>query len=484
MNRHQYISDISFTRWLFRFYLLLLFLAPLPLGSNRPLFWSLLVFVAVLITLAWSTGWILGVARWPGVIGRAKWPLITLGLFLAWATLQLLPPGWVPDFTIPAYIYEAFATTATKAGLSVDASTSSDSLLLTIGLVLMAVLTLLLVRSRRRILQVLFTLTLAGLFQALYGSLMVLSGIEYGFFEAKEFGRGVATGTFINRNHFANLLVLALSAGTGLLLAQMNLRGSRNMRERLRSLLQAALGPKARLRIYMVVTVIALVLTRSRMGNMSFFAALTIVGFIALWRLKAPSRPLVVLVVSVLAIDIFMVGTWFGMEKVVDRIRQTVQVEQDEWHIRDKNRINADRETLNIISLAPITGMGGGSFYTVYPAWRGIDQKFMDHTHNDYLEFTSDYGLVGVTLLAWFLALCASKAMRGLRDRDRPQQFGISFASLMAMVAMMVHATVDFSLHIPANATWFIVLCMLPYCLNDPVSPRLNASGNASNHHE
>ena len=215
----------------------------------------------------------------------------------------------------------------------------------------------------------------------------------------------------------------------------------------------------------MVVTVIALVLTRSRMGNLSFFAALTLVGVIALWRLNTPSRPLVVLVVSVLVIDIFMVGTWFGMEKVVDRIRQTVQIEQDEWHIKDKNRSNANREALNIISLAPVTGMGGGSFYTVYPAWRGNDQKFMDHTHNDYLEFTIDYGFIGVILLAWFMALCVLRAVRGLRDINKPRQFGISFASLMAMVAMMIHAFVDFSLHIPANAVWFMVLCMLPYCL-------------------
>ena len=465
MKRHSRTTDIHFTRWLFRFYLLLLFLAPLPLGSNRPLFWSILVFATALIALVWSVGWLLGAAHWPQAIGRAKLPLIALGSFLALAILQLLPPDWVPNFAIPTFIYDAYAVTAPKAGLSIDASSSSDSLLFSLGLALITILTLLLVRSKRRVLQLLFTLTLAGLLQALYGSLMVLSGVEYGFFEVKEYGRGVATGTFINRNHFANLLVLALSAGTGLLLAQMNLQGSENMRERLRSLLQAALGPKARLRIYMIVTVIALVLTRSRMGNLSFFAALTMVGVIALWRLNTPSRPLVVLVVSVLVIDIFMVGTWFGMEKVVDRMRQSVQIEQDEWSIKDKNRSNANREALNIISLSPVTGMGGGSFYTVYPAWRGNDQKFMDHTHNDYLEFAIDYGLVGLILLAWFMTLCMLRAVRGLKRRDKPQQFGISFASLMAMVAMMIHAFVDFSLHIPANAVWFMVLCILPYCL-------------------
>ncbi len=122
---------------------------------------------------------------------------------------------------------------------------------------------------------------------------------------------------------------------------------------------------------------------------------------------------------------------------------------------------------MDIISKAPVAGFGGGTFYTVYPAWRGDDQEFMDHTHNDYLEFLVEYGLVGGVLLAWFLILCLRRAIGGLADRDRAKKFGISFASLMAMVAMMIHATMDFSLQIPANALWFVVLCMLPFALRD-----------------
>ena len=90
----------------------------------------------------------------------------------------------------------------------------------------------------------------------------------------------------------------------------------------------------------------------------------------------------------------------------------------------------------------------------------------MDHAYNDYLEFLVEYGLIGGMLLAWFLLACLLRAAGGLRDRDRAKQFGISFASLMAMVAMMIHATVDFSLHIPANAGWFVVLCLLPFTIN------------------
>jgi hypothetical protein len=50
----------------------------------------------------------------------------------------------------------------------------------------------------------------------------------------------------------------------------------------------------------------------------------------------------------------------------------------------------------------------------------------------------------------------------------------------MAMVAMLVHATVDFNLQIPANAAWFIVLCLLPFAIGKRRRPvrreRLSAS--------
>ncbi|MFC1775882.1 O-antigen ligase family protein [Pseudomonadota bacterium] len=439
-NQQRTSRDVNFTRWLFRAYLLLLFLMPLPLGSNRPIFWSLMVAGIALITLVWVFGLLTGVARWPGALKRARWVLIPLGLFVLWGGVQVLLGG------------------------SVDGSATADTFLLSLGLLMLGFMTVVLVRSRRRALQVLYTLVLAGLLQAIFGSLLTLSGVTFELLDYRQLERANAHGTFINRNHYANLLVLALSAGVGLLLAQMDLRGAPNIRQRLRSLLQAALGPKARLRVFMIIMVIALVLTRSRMGNTAFFASITVVGLFALWRLRKPSRPLMVLVISVLVIDIFMVGTWFGVEQVIDRVQQTVQ--GDGWQVNEKARLDTSRESLDMIRKLPLTGYGGGTFYTAYPAWRGDDQKFMDHAHNDYLEFVVEYGLIGGVLLAWFLLVCLARAARGLLNRDQAKRFGICFASLMAMVAMMIHATVDFSLQIPANAGWFVVLCLLPFTFN------------------
>ena len=123
----------------------------------------------------------------------------------------------------------------------------------------------------------------SGTFQAAYGAFMVLSGLELGFFVEKYVGQGVATGTFVNRNHLAGYLVMCLSAGIGLLLSQLATNSAHNWKDRLRRWLRLLLSSKIRLRIYLAIMVIALVLTRARMGNVAFFTALGVAGALALY---------------------------------------------------------------------------------------------------------------------------------------------------------------------------------------------------------
>src|SRR5207248_2416144 len=91
-------------------------------------------------------------------------------------------------------------------------------------------------------------------------------------------GPGVATGTFINRNHLAGYLEMCLAAGVGLMLAELSSSRAASWRDSARHLLRTLLGNKARVRLALVVMVTGLVLTRSRMGNTAFFASLTSVG--------------------------------------------------------------------------------------------------------------------------------------------------------------------------------------------------------------
>ena len=101
----------------------------------------------------------------------------------------------------------------------------------------------------------------------------------------------------------------------------------------------------------LVVMVIGLILSRSRMGNGAFFNSLLITGLIALLFSPSFRQPGVYgLLLSIIIIDIFLLGSWFGLEKVVQRMEQTTLVSEsslrdcsesasDDWLLRlDWNR--------------------------------------------------------------------------------------------------------------------------------------------------
>jgi hypothetical protein len=129
-----------------------------------------------------------------------------------------------------------------------------------------------------------------------------------------------ATGTFINRNHLAGYLNLCLAAGIGLMIAKLGGEATHTWRQWLRSVTRLLLGEKARLRIYLIIMVIALVLTRSRMGNTAFFAGTLIVGTLGLLLMRNAPRSTMLFLASVIALDLLIVGTWFGVDQVAQRI--------------------------------------------------------------------------------------------------------------------------------------------------------------------
>ena len=92
-------------------------------------------------------------------------------------------------------------------------------------------------------------IVLSGLVQAVYGALSL--AIE---------GGGVATGSFVNRNHYAAYLVLGLSLGIGLLVGSLGDRHAAfTWRERLRRIGGLILSGRAPLRLFLAIMVIALV---------------------------------------------------------------------------------------------------------------------------------------------------------------------------------------------------------------------------------
>jgi O-antigen ligase len=205
------------------------------------------------------------------------------------------------------------------------------------------------------------------------------------------------------------------------------------------------------LRLALVVMVIALVLTHSRMGNTSFFLSLLITGAIGLLLARRASKSIVILLVSLIIIDIFIVGAYFGVQRVLDRIEQTTM------QTEDRDEIASD--TFRMWKEYPMFGAGLGSFHVVFPRYSRQDLGALyTHAHNDYLQFAAETGVVGIALLGTLVFMSFLAALRAQIARHDPLMRAISFGAMMATIALAMHSSVDFNLQIPANALTFMLL--------------------------
>ena len=439
--------------------ILFLFLAliiwmPLPLGSNRPWAWSVIEVISFGLTAYWFINYLRQKIEFPSLIFHSKWLFISIGLFAIVILIQILP--------IPSEIVHLIRPVDTQfepsqwTTISIDPTITWIHLKQTLAFACLAFLTLALINNRQRLKLLAFTFIISGTLQALYGSFMTLSGIEYGFFFKKEAFHGVATGTYWNRNHFANYLILCLSMGIGLLLSELYQTKSASWREQGRRFLQSLLGNKIKVRICLAIMVIALVLSHSRMGNTAFFISLIISGFLWLILTQKVTKGSLLLLASLLVIDLFIVGAWFGIDKVKNRLETT--------SLSAETRDEVNRDTLTLISDQPLLGTGAGSFYTAFPQYRGNDiNLYYDHTHNDYLQFVAEHGLIGVIPLIMLLFGSIYQAVQTMRTRRTLIFQSMAFAPMMACIAMMIHSTVDFSLQLPANAASFIIILSLSW---------------------
>jgi O-antigen ligase len=377
-----------------------------------------------------------------------------------------LPFGWVAWFSQRSALFysQAAAVVTPKAvpgvvSLSVDAGVSGMMALKSAAYFCLYLLLLLSIDSRGRLRMLCYVIVCSGLFQSVYGSFMTLSGFEYLLGVKKTTYLGTATGTFVNRNHFAGYLEMALATGIGLMMVTGKNgvhESSRRWRGKLRRLLSLLLSGKAILRLILIAMVIGLILSRSRMGNAAFFNSLLITGLFACGVSSSFRRPGVyVLLISLVVIDIFLLGRWFGLEKVVERLEQT--------SLATEGRDDVLYYAVPMLKDFIWTGTGAGTFYYVFPQYAGEPQMSgYDHAHNDYLELLSDLGVIGFSALVGVVLLSLWQAIKALRHPRSSFVRGMGFAGFMGMLSLLIHSAVDFNLQIPANAMLFIAMLALP----------------------
>lgn len=419
--------------------LILLLWIPLPLGSNRELFSAALACGATLLLAVRLS---LGLLRGLPVPGMSRLFIVSmigwLG-WLIWIWLPLLP-------VTPACATESGLAQQTGWPCTIDRAATWEAALLSSAYFCLFIVSALVVQGHRRSKLLMLTLATSGSLQALYAILDAFaSGSEPGQVAS------IASGSFVNRNHLAGYLILCIPAALASILS--DTRGGR-LKDRwdwLRASLDVLLSRRLVVRAGLLVMMIALVMTQSRLGNIAALAALGSAGLLFTWfHYRRRLMPILLLFASIIVVDLIIVERWYGLDRVIERVEQT--------QINEDTRALIWRDSEALVSKFGRLGSGLGTFERAFEPVRSDDiQRRIDHAHNAYLEFIVETGAIGLVLLSIILL----PQLWQMNQMNRSGRYGTATFGLFGLAAALgtlIHAAGEFSLHIPAIAASFITI--------------------------
>lgn len=267
-------------------------------------------------------------------------------------------------------------------------------------------------------------------------------------------------GTFINSNHLAGFLTMAILLGFGLFLAQRQAVPGLSEKgagwDWLRRWSRAEhLEPRIRgylLLFLLLLLTVGLIFTGSRGGMISLVMGFALMGLLIRgqrWPKGHIVLMIVFLVISVLY-SLFL-GSGPALARFLD--------------VQDEGRYYAFKGALALFREFPWLGSGlatfGDLFYRYEPAkLKGV--RFI-YTHSDWFQLLAEAGLAGFFLTATAGGLFFSNLVQRWQKRQDNFARGVGLGGLAALGAGVFHGLVEFSFHIPAFILLFAAIAALTY---------------------
>lgn len=441
----------------------LIVFSPLPAASVYE--WSILVIqLAVLVMLG---AYILMREKPQNnglLINSLKWPKVLFAGFFVFLVIQILP---LPKFLVKIFSPNSYAFQERFLPDFLNVKFISFSLIpahtLREGLEILAyfLLGFLIVKTvteRQQILRIFSVLIAMGAFQALYGLFELYNKNPRILFYEKMYGLDSVTGTFVNRNHLSGYMEMIIPLAIGLVIARIDLFSLMDLRwrDRLLRLSERGFSTSILISLGIVVMAIAVIFSKSRSGvfllifAFILFLELTIVSFRKSTQQKKWARKFIAGVFIVIAI----ISLYAGIDATIERFALDKLLRE--------GRPTYWANTAEIFTDYPLLGTGLGTFPSLYPDREtGETLIRLYHAHNDYLEYLSELGVVGMVLLLGGVLFILIKTFIKWRGRRHPEVKGLGLGGIVAIICILIHSLTDFNLHIPANMLLFSVVLSL-----------------------
>lgn len=305
---------------------------------------------------------------------------------------------------------------------------------------------------------IIWSLTILGVLLALIGIVQraLYSGRIYGFWTPL-MGAPQPFGPFVNRNHFAGWMLMALPLVLALLCAgieQSMARVRPDWHDRLLWLASKEANLLVLLGAAALTMGLALVMTMSRSGIAAFGLAVVMTsGFVARGVRRSRRRSVAV---AYLAVLVLCVGAWVGVEAIVTRFSQTSWTEFND-------RRGAWTDAWQIAQRFPVAGTGINTYgvATLLLQEHNLNAHYVQ-AHNDYLQLLAEGGALVVVPAVVLLAAFAYAVRRRFREDEAGRtSWWARAGAVTGLLAIALQETVDFSLQMPGNAALCAVLCAI-----------------------
>lgn len=423
--------------------------------------WSVFAFAGV---YAWTTlpvlaGALVMTARVRPAIAAPETRVLDICLLagLAWGALQAVTlPGAVRDWLSPGAgqvdaMFRVGATGPPPSGsISVDPVATINTVVLGVALLLIffccrdAFHEGGLRRMARAISWIGLALVLETIVQVAVSPKRI-----YGFWVPFDPGTG-PFGPFVNRNHLASWLLMALSLSVGYDVARFRAHGYDQLHQPQiddsRALSRGLwLGTSG------ILMAVGLLVTLSRSGVMAMLVVLTWGGWIARRKLGRTARNWILAIATlalVVATAYVNLGAW------LTRLDETLKLGAG-------GRPAIWKDTLHVIDLFPLTGVGVGAYGTAMVALQQADHVvYFNQAHNEYLQTLAEGGLLLAVPLVIAMASFVLTTWNRLDD-EHSSAYWIRLGAVMGLGGLAFQGIWETGLRTPANAVLAAVLAAM-----------------------
>ena len=261
-------------------------------------------------------------------------------------------------------------------------------------------------------------------------------------------------GPYLNHNHFAGYMEMAIPLAVGLLLYRLSairtLPGVPLRRRLIRLLESREFYPLILLSLATLIMTGSLFMSLSRGGIIGFSVSALFLSILAYSSRIVKKKAALATLFCLLFVALFvLLSSWSRLESRFMELGEEDKIA----------RVFLWKDSVSLSRDFPLLGTGFGTFMYVYPRYQSAGTKlFFSHAENDYIETLTDSGVIGLALVLSMVCVFFYVNIKRWLVRHDSFVKCVTLGGLASCVAITVHGLTDFNMRIPANMLSIVII--------------------------